>query len=314
MIIRYTLDATVPNPSSEVYSIPVEVNKNTVIRASIFRDKFIPSRPATRTYVNSHMHELPIVTLVTDPQNIFDEVSGIYTDPNFLEDLETEIHFSFYEPTGELGIAMDAGVKIYGGYSRKLPQKSMAIYARGRYGYSELEYPLFPSLDYQSFQSIVLRNTGNDWLRANMRDVVATSLMDGSGLETQAFRPAAVYLNGEYWGFYNIREKISEHFLDDKINVKKSKINLLELDGDVIQGSNEHYFDLIEFITNNSLDSAENFNFISNEIDIENLIAYQVAQIYFDNRDWPMANIKFWNSPDTKWRWILYDTDFGLGI
>ena len=94
-----------------------------------------------------------------------------------------------------------------------------------------------------------------------MRDVVATSLMDGSGLETQAFRPAAVYLNGEYWGFYNIREKISEHFLDDKINVKKSKINLLELGGDVIQGSNEDYLDLIEFITNNSLDSAENFNF-----------------------------------------------------
>ena len=60
--------------------------------------------------------------------------------------------------------------------------------------------------------------------------------MDGSGLETQAYRPAVVYLNGEYWGFYNIREKVNEHFLDDKIDVDKSEINLLVANGEVAGG------------------------------------------------------------------------------
>ena len=140
-----------------------------------------------------------------------------------------------------------------------------------------------------------------------------TSLMDGSGLETQAYRPAAVYLNGQYWGFYNIREKINEHFLDDKIDVDKSEINLLEFNGDVIQGNNDSYNDIIDFVTNNSLAVEANYQYIAEQIDIDNYVTYQVAQIYADNRDWPGNNIKYWNSPTTKWRWILFDTDFVFG-
>ena len=146
-----------------------------------------------------------------------------------------------------------------------------------------------------------------------MRDVMATSLMDGSGLETQAYRPAVVYLNGEYWGFYNIREKVNEHFLDDKIDVDKSEINLLVANGEVSEGSNDSYNDLIDFVRNNSLMVQSNFDYVANQIDIDNLIPYLVAQIYFDNWDWPGNNMKFWNSPSTKWRWILYDTDFAFG-
>ena len=53
---------------------------------------------------------------------------------------------------------------------------------------------------------------------------------------------------------------------------------------------------------------------LKGEIDIENFIIYQVAQIYFDNTDWPGNNIKFWRPENGKWKWILYDTDFGFGI
>lgn len=326
-VIRYTLDASIPNRFSPIYSSSINIDENTVVRAKVFRNNHIPSRTYSRTYITSSDHSLPIVTLVTEPDNFFDEQEGIYVygpeenyvdeipyfGANFWRDWEKDVHFSFYEPNGELGIALDAGVKIFGAWSRANDQRSLSIFARGRYGFSKLEYPLFPSLDYDSFEAIILRNSGNDWMKTNFRDAMMTSLMDGSGLETQAYRPVAVYLNGEYWGFYNIREKINEHFLDDKIDVDKSEINLLEFNGDVIEGNNDSYKDIISFITNNSLAVEANYQFIADQIDIENYITYLVAQIYADNRDWPGNNVKFWNSPTTKWRWILFDTDFVFG-
>ena len=325
--IRYTLNATVPNSQSALYSSAISIDGNTVVRAKVFQDDYIPSRTASRTFITSNTHALPIVTLVTEPDTLFDEQQGIYVygpeenyedalpffGANFWQDWERDIHFSFYEPSGELGIAMDAGIKIFGAWSRANNQRSLSIFARSRYGFGKLEYPLFPELDYDSFESIVLRNAGNDWMASNMRDVMATSLMDGSDLETQAYRPAVVYLNGEYWGFYNIREKVNEHFLDDKIDVDKSEINLLVANGEVSEGSNDSYNELIGFVRDNSLMVQSNFDYVANQIDIDNLIPYLVAQIYFDNWDWPGNNMKFWNSPSTKWRWILYDTDFAFG-
>lgn len=325
--IRYTLDATVPNPQSPLYSSAISIDGNTVVRAKVFQDGYIPSRTVSRTYITSNTHSLPIVTLVAEPDTLFDEQQGIYVygpeenyedalpffGANFWQDWERDVHFSFYEPTGELGIALDAGIKIFGAWSRANNQRSLSIFARSRYGFGKLKYPLFPELDYDSFESIVLRNAGNDWTASNMRDVMATSLMDGSGLETQAYRPAVVYLNGEYWGFYNIREKVNEHFLDDKIDVDKSEINLLVANGEVSEGSNVSYNQLINFVRDNSLAVQDNFDYVANQVDIDNLITYLVAQIYFDNWDWPGNNIKFWNSPSTKWRWILYDTDFAFG-
>jgi hypothetical protein len=325
--IRYTLDATVPTAQSPKYSSAIIISDNTVVRAKIFQENYIPSRTVSRTFITSNTHDLPIVTLVSEPDGFFNEQQGIYVygpdenyqdelpffGANFWQDWERDIHFSFYEETGELGVALDAGVKIFGAWSRANDQRSMSIFARGRYGFGKLEYPLFPELAYDSFESIVLRNAGNDWTVSNMRDVMATSLMDGSGLETQAYRPVAVYLNGEYWGFYNIREKVNEHFLDDKIDVDKSEINLLVANGEVSEGSNDSYNELISYIRGNSLVIQDNFDYVANQIDIDNLITYLVAQIYFDNWDWPGNNIKFWNSPSTKWRWILYDTDFAFG-
>lgn len=325
--IRYTLDASLPNITSNLYTAPIIISEDTVIRAKIFKENYIPSRTDTRTYITSNTHDLPIVTLVSEPYNFFDLESGIYEygpegnyennlpffGANFWQDWERDIHFSFYEPTGELGVALDAGVKIFGAWSRANDQRSMSIHARGRYGFSKLEYPIFPSLDYDKFESIVLRSSGNDWMKTNIKDVVATSLMQGSGLEYQAHRSAVVYLNGEYWGFYNIREKVNEHFLDDKINVDKSEINILTNNGEIVEGSNTEYNDLLAFVSSNSLAVQSNYDYVASQIDIDNYITYQVAQIYLDNTDWPGNNIKFWNSPQTKWRWILYDTDFAFG-
>lgn len=324
--IRYTNDGSIPSRNSQLYSSPISITSNTIIRASVFKDNFVPSKTQSKSYLVDVSHNLPIVSLVTDPANFFDPNDGIYVlgqfyngpypffGSNIWEDVEVPVHFSFYEPNGELGIEFDAGTKIFGGWSRANDQRSLSIFARNQYGPGSIDYKIFPELEYEEFQALVLRNSGNDFLSTNFRDVVLTGLLKDSDLERQAFRPAATYINGEYWGFYNIREKINEHFLASKQGVNPDEIDLLEANGDVVQGSALEYFELQSFLESNSLVSQSNFNFVKDQIDVDNFILYQVSQIYFDNQDWPGNNIKYWKTKQGKWRWILYDTDFGFGI
>ncbi len=323
--IRYTTDASIPTSSSLEYTGAIPINTNTVIRACLFKENFLPSKASSRSYLVDVEHALPVVALVTEPNNFFDEDVGIYAfgsdyvnqfpyfGANFWQDWERPLHFSLYE-ADSLAFELNAGTKIFGGWSRANDQRSLSIFARGGYGTSEIKYKLFPELDYDIFQALVLRNSGNDFLESNMRDITLTSLMSGSGLEFSAFKPVATYLNGEYWGMYNLREKINEHFLASKYGVDPSQIDLLEFAGSPVMGDSTEYLELITFLENNNLANDANFAVLENEIDIENFIIYQVTQIYFDNTDWPGNNIKFWRTPETKWRWILYDIDFGFGI
>ncbi len=324
-IIRYTTDASLPNDQSPIYNNPIPINENTVIRASIFKEDFVPSISQSRAYLINATHSLPIINLITEPHNLFDEEYGIYVlgndanfafphfGANFWEDWERPMHFSFYENDGTHAISLNAGAKIFGGWSRGLDMKSLSIFARSAYGQKEIAYPLFQDLDYDVFQAIVLRNSGNDLLNSNMRDGTMTSLMKGSDLEVQFYRPAATYINGEYWGFYNMREKINEHFIASKHGVNPDSVDILEFSGEVIQGDNSDYASLIDFVGSNNLSNSSNYEFVTDQIDVDNFILYYLTQIYVDNQDWPGNNIKYWRPKDGKWRWILFDTDFGFG-
>lgn len=325
-LIRYTLDASIPTVNDPVYTSPIPVAQNTVVRARIFREGYLPSPVDSRTYIVGQNHDMPIISLVTEPDNLFDINTGIYVlgedyqndlpffGANFWEDWERPVHFSLYEENGELGVALNGGIKIFGGWSRAFEQRSFSLFARRQYGANEIAYPLFPARPYDAYQAFILRNSGTDQLNTNMRDVALTSLMEGAGLEIQANRPAATYINGDYWGFYNMREKINEHFIGAKFNLAPDQINLAEMSGLPIHGDNQSYLDMMSFVANNSLVSASNYNQVADQIDIENYIIYNVAQIYFNNTDWPGNNIKFWQPVGGKWRWILFDTDFSFGL
>lgn len=325
-MIRYTLDATVPDENSPIYSSPISITSNSVVRARVFQQGFIPSSTQSRTYLVNVSHDLPVISLVTEPDNFFDDDDGIYVlgddyemdfphfGANFWEDWERPIHFSLYETSGSSAISFDGGTKIFGGWSRGNEQRSLSIFARNEYGVGEINYPLFPDQHYDTYQAIVLRNAGNDWLNSNMRDATLTGLMKNSGLDFQAYRPAATYLNGEYWGLYNMREKINEHFLASKHGLNPDHIDLLEMAGTAIHGDNQEYLNLMNFVVTNNLALTSNYQVVKDQIDIENYIIYQVAQIYFDNTDWPGNNIKYWKAKNGKWRWILFDTDFGFGV
>ena len=322
--IRYTLDSTEPDYTSNFYSNPFDINSTTIVRAKIFKNNYISGYSDSRSYLFDVNHEIPFVSIVSDPYNLFDNDYGIYElgddadsgfpyfGANFWEDWERPSHFSFYNLEGELEVGFNAGIKIFGGYSRGNTQKSFTFFARGQYGLSEFNYPFFSELNYSKFQSFTLRNSGNDWLKSQIKDAAVTSLMFGTDLEYQSHQSVASYINGDYWGLYKIREKVNEHFLASKANVDPNEIDILTNNAEIVHGTNEDYLNLRNFISENSLTIAANYEYVKSQIDIDNFIINNVIQIYGDNQDWPGNNNKFWKSDGGKWRWILYDLDFSF--
>jgi len=323
-IIRYTTDASIPRINSPAYTTPIIISDNTVVRARIFRQDYFPSPIQTETYLINVDHDLPIISLVSETNNLFNEDTGIYSfgdtyefnypyfGANFWQDWEKPVHFTLMEEDGTQ-FSFDGGLKIFGGWSRANEQRSFSLFARSQYGTNEIDFPLFKDNEYNTYQAFILRNSGNDWLSTMMRDGMLTGLMRDSGLETQAFRPAATYINGEYWGMYNMREKTNEHFIASRHNIDPDDIDLLEIDAVTLHGSNQDYEELINFANSTNFGNDANYDLISDLVDIDNIIMYYLAQIYFNNTDWPGNNIKYWKEKNGKWRWILYDIDFGFG-
>jgi hypothetical protein len=326
--IYYTLDGSQPDQSSTKYTGLIEITETKVLRAGSYKDGCLPGPVMTKTFFIDENITLPVVSLSTNPENLWDEDNGIYVmgpnaDPeypyfgaNFWQDWERPAHVEFFENDGSPGFDCGCGIKIFGGWSRGFPQKSLSVFFRGEYGLSTLKYQLFPDIPISSFESFILRNSGNDWESTMMRDGMMQSLVSQTGIDVQAYRPAVLFLNGEYWGIHNLREKLSEHYIASHHNVDPDNIDMLENDRQVIHGDADHYNLLMDYIDTHDMTSDESYSYINTMMDIEEYLDYMIAEIYFDNTDWPGNNLKFWR-PKTqwgKWRWLLYDTDFGFSL
>jgi len=231
-------------------------------------------------------------------------------------DWEKPVHFEFYDKNNIKQIDQGAGVKIFGAWSRAHPLKSMALFARKEYGDGSFSYKFFNNRKNDKFEALVLRNAGNDFYQAHLRDGFMGHVMEPLNIESQGFQPTVVYINGEYWGVLNLREKINEHFISDHTYIRADSVNILQNNGDIVQGTNTKYLELLNFIENNNIAIEANYEKVKEYIDIENYMDYMLAQTFIDNRDWPGNNIKFWNTTSNKsrFRWILYDTDFGFNL
>jgi hypothetical protein len=327
--IYFTMDGTTPTMDDFNYGYSIPLTSTTVIRARAFLNGWLPSETESKTYIfgEDEAEGLPVVFLSTNPSTFFDEDTGMYVmgpnaswdfpyfGANFWEDWERLIHFEILETDGS-GFAANAGVKIFGGWSRAFPQKSLSIFSRSFYGPSTFDYTLFPDSEIDSYEAFVLRNSGNDWESTMLRDGFITSLTNDLDIDHQQYRPAVHYINGEFWGIQNIREKVNEHFLASHHLISSDNIDLLEFEGEAIHGTNTDYMNLLDYIENNDMNDPLVQTALENWIDIESYMSYQAFQIFIDNQDWPGNNIKFWRDHRVggKWRWILYDTDFGFSI
>lgn len=327
-----------------------EIFKCSTIKAVAVRSDGNKSKIVTNSYfVDSEIfsrYTLPVFSIVTDESNLFEDTSGIYVNGNFDNagsEWERPIHVEFFEKDGTLGFSQYAGVRIHGGYTRKYPQKSFRIIADKKYDTDKgkFKYEIFPGLtkngtgkSLKSFERLILRNAGNDWTSALFRDEMMQTLVSHLNIDTQAYRPSVLFLNGEYWGIYNIRERYDHKYLADNYDLDDKKVALLDLyeEIDVQEGTQEdadaYTNEIINYLKSHSITEKSTYDYINTKMDIQNYIAYNVAEIFFGNTDWPGNNMSIWKyktddgqyhpeapyGQDGRWRWLLKDTDFGFGL
>jgi hypothetical protein len=327
--IYYTTDGTKPRPSNaQRYRKPIFLDSTAVIRAIAFIDGKKTNAFSHTYFRNEPESTIPVISLSIEPSALFDldyglfmkgnnAVDSLWRKPgaNFWSRRETSLNVEIFEPNGNCVYRSLSGMRVFGGMSRLFPQKSLAIVARKRYGKKRIKHKFYGKGHLKKFKYLVLRNSGSDFGKTHFRDALMTSLVEDWGLEKQDYQPAHTYINGEYWGIYNIREKVNRYFIAGKQEVHKDSIDLLEHRGVRKRGSKKHYNRLIRFLEKNDLSNAANYAWVASQMEIDNFIDYQIAQIYFDNQD-AGGNIKYWRpqTPDGKWRWILYDTDWGFGL
>jgi hypothetical protein len=327
--IRYTTDGSIPTEESPEYISSGFLDKTTVLRARAFRTGYLPGRVITRTYFINETTELPVVSVATDPDNLWSDESGIYvegtngitgycsSDPrNWNQEWEKPASIEFFEADRSFGFRIDAGLEIGGGCTRLYPQKTLAIYARSEYGFSKIEYPVFTDKPINSYNNLLLRNSGQDWWRALIRDGLVHNLVKNMmDIEWQAYRPAIVFLNGIYWGIHGVREKHNEHYLASNYNIDPYAIDILTGNATIKQGSAELYTQMIDFIGSHDLSQDENYRQVALQMDVDEYLNYVITEIYSANIDWPAGNIKYWRQQgdNHKWRWILFDMDLTFG-
>lgn len=316
-VIRYTFDCTEPTEASQVYTGPIELRKTTVIRARCFEEGYAPGKVLDLIYVINEGHSLDVVSIITNPDNLWDYYTGIYVEgpnaspefphvgANYWQQWEKAATVSFFANDGT-GFSLPCGIRIFGAYSRALDMKSFTCFFRAIYGAKELDYKLFGDEGISTYEAFVLRNSGQDFKRARMRDELITSLAaDYTTLDVQKYRPAVLYLNGEFWGVYYIKEKINENFIAGNHNVPEDSVILARANGTV----SDEYQDLVKYARTHDLSNEEYYQYVIDRIDKENYIDYICAEIYIANQD--NGNIRFYksNAMDGKWRWILFDVD-----
>ena len=320
-VIHYSLDGSEPTPNSVIYSDPIIINQTTPVRVKVFRDGAIPSRICTNTYLFEDCLRLGVVSLVTTHSNFWGS-TGIYTNYNSGE--EMPVHVEYFKQDGTQGFYLDAGVKMHASDSK--PQKSFRLYARAKYGTKEINYEIFEEKDISKFKRLVLRNGGNDGAqdeKTHIRDAFTHRVYQQLNPDNAvaAYLPVHVFINGNYWGIYNLRERQDEYYIKENFGYEADEIDFLEYDfaepdhQKTVAGDWNDFNKLKDFVINNDMAVDSNFQIMDDWMDMNNFIDYQIIEIFIGNCDWLNNNIKFWRpkAPGNKWKWILWDTEYGLG-
>lgn len=336
--VTYTLDGSEPTEQSEPYEGPVEIAQTTVLRARAFQDGFLPSEIATQTYFVSVYHTLPIVALTIDPENLWNDETGMLADGEgwsrdeidpewFSKDFVTygkklryNGYVEMYDEAGNPCLSQGMSFRLMGQYSLDMPQKSFLVNAQAQFGSELFHYPLFSDRPYAAYDAFVLRNGGQDGKYTRVLDGLQARLAEetGTSVVTQAWRPVIVYLNGQYWGHYNLRERMDAQTMARHEGWEDpEELDVLESDGlrssQVNQGTNADYVQLVEYAQTHDLSRDEEARcYVLDRVDLDNMLDYFFLEMFFGNTD--PGNIRFYKSDahDGRWRYALYDLDWGL--
>lgn len=304
----YTVDGSTPSTSSKVLNGNLVLKNTTVVKAMCYEQGKRSGKIITKSYVINENHTLPVLSMSINSSDF----SAI--NRNLWElDYEKPGYAELFEDGKSFSIPM--GLKLFGGAARGLPKKGFLLSFRKKYGEGSLNYQVFDNRDNSVYNEIVLRSASQDEENAMIRDVLGTSLVEKGklNLDVQAYKTIILYINGEYWGIYWIREKVNESFVSSHYNVDPSKTDIIRIDGDVTSGINKNYNSLMNYVESHDLSKKEYYDYVASKIDIDSLIDFWVAETYITNND--IVNCRFFSNPGVdggKWNYIFYDLDFAF--
>ena len=315
-----------------------------VVTARRIKHGYISSKSISKSYFNTFNKadaSFPIVSLRVDPEDLFEKNGGIYIPgmvpvaDKFSNSLSEPIYKKFnsfnfkeknlfgtftYIENGENSIDNQVRVNIRGKYSSQFPLKGFNLKMRDS---SEDDFDLAKFGWNGSFKSnrIMLRNGGNDYLANHFKDALTHEVSKNMNLELMRYRPANQFLNGEYWGVINIRDRIKSDYLANKYSIEK---NFIEIDEFNVEGNelSADFVSFLDFVKNNNMGFSSNFEYFKKKVNINSLIDHSISYAFFGNWDAFFNNNICWRSVDStsssidssylKYNYVLYDMDLSL--
>jgi hypothetical protein len=334
--ITYTTNGNTPDTASKIYTGSIVLNKNTVVRAKCYDSNHVqlPSKMVTNTYFINETINVPVLSISTDSNNLWDYYTGIYVygpnadsvnfpyfGSNFWQDWEKPAHIEYFKPSkfGNQLFELDANLSIQGNWSKGFPQRGFRVETRSFLDSSEIHYPIWSGRSYADIKGFNIRNAGIDFLNCHMRDDVMQRGVANTNIDIMETQACVLFLNGAYWGVYHIREKQDNDNVAAIKGADPDKVDICKWENTAQSGTAGNWDSLTNFIFYNNFTNQANYDSVKKWIDIENYMDYFIAETYYVNNDWLgdwTNNIRFWREQKSgkKWRYLFWDLDFGLGL
>ena len=318
--IHYTTNGSEPTINSSKYTAEISITKSTAVRAKLFCNGWLSPRSSVQSYIfHDRNLTIPVISIVTDNSYLNDKKIGIfannyghekYQQVNWRRPLNIELFDTEGEPSQ---LNQICETRITGAWSREAAKKSMALYCHKRFGKKNMEYEFFPEQcpGLTNYKSVVLRNSGNDRDAIYMRDAVCQRTMaEHADIDWQAWRPAVIYINGNYWCILNIRERANENNILTHYDGLED-IDLIE-NGELKEGTGDNYNAFMKFAE----EKGHTLDEYAELMDWEEYIRITTMNLYFNNLDYPGNNNVLWRprAEGGKWRWIAKDLDYTMGL
>ena len=329
--LRYTTDGSAPTEQNGETSLTgiFSTTDTRTFRFRLFRDGYLPSPVATRTFIKSTLDiDLPILSVTGTHENFYGDSLGIFVKGvngrpgngqsdkcNWNMDWERPSVFEYFTADGELLFAQEAGIVRCGGWSRVRTPASFKVKASKRYeGMNHLLYPFFDEKPYLKHKALQMRNGGHDY-ECRVTDVIMQQITATSGLDIdyQAYQPVAHFINGEWKGTIKMREPNNKDFVYSNYGYDEDVIDMFEMsiDSGYCQkcGTYEAMQNL--YTLSKSASDADTYKAICNLVDMDEFCNYMALEFFLRNDDWPQNNLKAWRPrrEDGRFRFVLYDLD-----
>lgn len=324
---------TVQTANDELFYAPESVRHCITLRAAAFDDegRRVGSVVTQSYFIRSlgcDTHDLPVMAISADSLELFDYERGIlvpganfdpadpYWTGNFYlsgREWERLVNVEFYEPSDNSGINQQAGLRTHGGTSRRQTQKGLKIYARDEYGKKRFKHKFFESIPNESFKHLVMKPFSYQWFNYGIQDDICNRMAANLDVESIASRPMVLFINGEYWGIYYLKEKPDAHYLEDHFGNEDTEYNVVSnWYGYQVDGDTTGFVEMMRWVKDCDLTQEEQYARINEMIDVSSFIDYYCLELFIANNDWPANNMRCYQLDDGMWRWIFYDGDDAL--